>query len=131
MSVLESKQYQQEIDRRAKNARETLSFEKDFSFEVNDSLFHIWLPENVMEQKKAIELMTLTTTGVDAEKEFMEFILRYTEKNKSHITLMDLDMVEFDMLEAMYQHILLYPLSIWSQAMLDKAITKTLGLKQD
>ncbi len=131
MSVLESKEYQEEIDRRAKNARETLSFESEFEYEVNDSLFHISLPFNVLEQKKAIELMSLSATGVDAEKDFVEFILKYTHKNNKRISIMDLDIVEFNMLETMYQHILLYPLSIWSQAMLDKAIVKTLGLKQD
>lgn len=131
MSVLESKEYQEEIDRRAKNARETLSFESEFEYEVNDSLFHISLPFNVLEQKKAIELMSLSATGVDAEKDFVEFILKYTHKNDRRISITDLNIVEFNMLETMYQHILLYPLSIWSQAMLDKAIVKTLGLKQD
>lgn len=131
MSVLESKEYQEEIDRRAKNARETLSFESEFEYEVNDSLFHISLPFNVLEQKKAIELMSLSATGVDAEKDFVEFILKYTHKNDKRISITDLNIVEFNMLETMYQHILLYPLSIWSQAMLDKAIVKTLGLKQD
>ena len=131
MSVLESKEYQEEIDRRAKNARETLSFESEFEYEVNDSLFHISLPFNVLEQKKAIELMSLSATGVDAEKDFVEFVLKYTHKNDKRVSITDLNIVEFNMLETMYQHILLYPLSIWSQAMLDKAITKTLGLKQD
>lgn len=131
MSVLLSKEFQQEIEKRTKAAQETLNFEKDYFYFIGDNKFHIYLPENVMEQKRGIELMSHISEGVEAEQRFLEFAIKYTHKNNNGVSLMALTMVETDMLETLYQFILLYPLSIWSQAMLDKELIKTLGLKID
>jgi hypothetical protein len=127
MSVLSSKEFNAEIEKRVKSAQETLSFEKDFRFNIKDDNYHIWLPENVLLQKKFLEL----AFDEYKDSEFIEEMLKYTHKNNQPVTALGLSLSDLDIIGVLYRNILLLPLSMWREASLDMNLKQILGLKID
>lgn len=125
MSVLSSKEFNAEIEKRVKSAQETLSFEKDFRFNIKDDSYHIWLPENVLLQKKFLEL----AFDEYKDSEFIEEMLKYTHKNNQPVTVLGLSLSDLDIIGVLYRNILLLPLSMWREASLDMNLKQILGLK--
>lgn len=123
------KQFAEEIKKRADNARKTLSFEKDFRFTMEDDSFHLWIPENVLVQKRLLDAMAKVEESEEAEESFIEMILKNTHKNNQPVTSLGLTLPEINVIRDLYQYILLLPLSIWSQAVESSEMSKILGLK--
>lgn len=123
------KQFAEEIKKRADNARKTLSFEKDFRFTMEDDSFHLWIPENVLVQKRLLDAMAKVEESEEAEESFIEMILKNTHKNNQPVTALGLTLPEINVIRDLYQYILLLPLSIWSQAVESSEMSKILGLK--
>ena len=123
------KQFAEEIKKRADNARKTLSFEKDFRFTMEDNSFHLWIPENVLVQKRLLDAMAKVEESEEAEESFIEMILKNTHKNNQPVTALGLTLPEINVIRDLYQYILLLPLSIWSQAVESSEMSKILGLK--
>lgn len=124
-------QFANEIKKRADNARETLSFERDFKFYIKDNQFHIWLPENVLVQKKFLDAMSKIEESSEAEQEFIDLIIKYVHKNNEPVNVLSLSLPELNIVKDLYQYILLLPLSIWSQAVEESEMTSILGLKAE
>ncbi len=122
-------QFAEEIKKRADNARDTLSFEKDFRFTMGDDSFHLWIPENVLVQKRLLDAMAKVEESEEAEESFIEMILKNTHKNNQPVTALSLTLPEINVIRDLYQYILLLPLSIWSQAVESSEMSKILGLK--
>lgn len=124
-------QFANEIKKRADNARENLSFEKDFRFVMENNQFHIWLPENVIIQKRMLDAMAKVEDDVEKEVGFIEMILKYVHKDNQPVTSMSLSLPELNVVRDLYQYILLLPLSIWSQAVEGNAMSQILGLSKE
>lgn len=124
-------QFANEIKKRADNARTTLSFERDFKFYIKDNQFHIWLPENVLVQKKFLDVMSKIEESFEAEQEFIDLIIKYVHKNNESVNVLSLSLPELNIVKDLYQYILLLPLSIWSQAVEESEMTSILGLKAE
>lgn len=124
-------QFASEIKKRADNARDTLSFEKDFKFVMGNDQFHIWLPENVLVQKRLLDAMDRIDDNEAAEEAFIEMILKTTHKNNQSVTALSLSLPEINIVRDLYQYILLLPLSIWSQAVENREMSQILGLNKE
>jgi hypothetical protein len=128
---MDMEQFASEIKRRTDNARDTLSFEKDFKFVMGNDQFHIWLPENVLVQKKLLDAMARIDDNEEAEERFIEMILKTTHKNNQPITALSLSLPEINVVRDLYQYILLLPLSTWSQAVENREMSQILGLSKE
>lgn len=133
-----NEKYVNAITKRKEEAQSTQSLEKDYRYTIGEVAFHIYMPDNVLEQKSLIQsmyrLQGLQVDSVEysvAEQDFLNKILKYTERNNQQANINMLTLPEVETLLRLYQDVLLLPFAIWGMQETEKNLSEILDLNKD